>query len=67
MTSRVAVVVIVLKAQSRKAQVQDRSKVKDNARTETVMAERQDNRRTHRRVKLERDLTSRCHHQQDRA
>ena len=44
-----------------------RSKVKDKARTETVMAEHQDNRRTRRCVKVERDFTSRCLHQQDRA
>ena len=52
---------------NKKGSGQERAKVKDKARTETVMAERQDNRRTRPRVKLERDLTGRCLHQQVRA
>ena len=67
MTSRVVVVAINRKVQTRKVQVQERAKVKEKARTETVMAEGQDIRRTRRRVKLERDLTSRCIQWRDRA
>ena len=60
MKSIAVVVVIFLKVQTRKAQEQERAKVKDKARTETVVEEHRDSRRTHRRVKLQRDLTSRC-------
>ena len=67
MTSRVVVVAIIREVPTRKGQEQEMAKVKDEARTETVMAERQENRGTHRRVKLERGLTSRCLLQQDRA
>ena len=67
MTSRVVVVAIIGKVQTRKVQEQERAKVKDKARTEAVMAERQDNCRTRRRVKLESRPHSRCLHQQDRA
>ena len=51
MISRTVVVVIILKVHTRMAQEQERAKAKDKARTETVVAERRDSRRTHRRVK----------------
>ena len=42
MTSRVVVVAVLRKVQTRKVQGQERAKVNDKARTETFMAERQD-------------------------
>ena len=67
MAPRVVVLAIFWKVQTRSVQERERAKVKDKARTETVTAEQQDNRRPRRRVKLERGHTSRCLHQQDHA
>ena len=55
MTSRAVVVVTIPKVQTTKAQRQERAKAKDKARTETAvdLVEQQDNRRAHRRAKLE--------------
>ena len=60
-----AVAVTVLKVQGGKDERQQRAKVKDKARIETSVDERQGSHRTHRRVKLERDRTDQCLHQQD--
>ena len=44
-----------------------KGKSKRQGKNRNSQAEGQDNRRTRRQAKLERDLTSRCFHQQDRA